>query len=59
MVLEYLKENSEKAFFSKEIADILKQPGVKISDILTIQRRGRQSLDFHSWLILATEDLRA
>jgi hypothetical protein len=39
MVLEYLKENSEKAFFSKEIADTLKESGVRISDVMSNARR--------------------
>jgi hypothetical protein len=39
MVLEYLKENSDKAFFSKEIAETLKDSGVKISDVMSNARR--------------------
>ena len=39
MVLESLKEHAEKAFFSKEIADTLKEPGVNISDVMSKARR--------------------
>jgi hypothetical protein len=38
-VLEYLKEHAGKAFFSKEIADSLKDSGVRISDIMSNARR--------------------
>jgi hypothetical protein len=39
MVLEYLKEHADKAFFSKEIADTLKESGVRISDVMSNARR--------------------
>jgi hypothetical protein len=39
MVLEYLKEHADKAFFSKDIADSLKDTGVRISDVMSNARR--------------------
>ena len=39
MVLEYLKEHADRAFFSKEIADSLKESGVRISDVMSNTRR--------------------
>jgi hypothetical protein len=39
IVLEYLKEHADRAFFSKEIADTLKDSGVRISDIMSNTRR--------------------
>jgi hypothetical protein len=39
MVLEYLKEHADRAFFSKEIADSLKESGVRISDVMSNARR--------------------
>jgi hypothetical protein len=39
MVLEYLKGNSDQAFFSREIAETLKELGVKISDVMSNARR--------------------
>ena len=39
MVLEYLKGHADRAFFSKEIADSLKESGVRISDVMSNARR--------------------
>jgi len=39
IVLEYLKEHADKAFFSKDIADALADSGVRISDVMSNTRR--------------------
>ena len=38
-ILDFLKENSDKALFSAEIAEALKDEGVKVSDIMSNVRR--------------------
>lgn len=39
MVLEFLKKNQDRAFFSTEVAEALKDKGVKLSDIMANMRR--------------------
>jgi len=39
IILSFLKENCDRAFYSNELAEILKEKGVKPSDIMTNVRR--------------------
>lgn len=39
IIMNFLKENSDRAFFSRELADALKDKGVKISDIMGSLKR--------------------
>jgi len=39
IVLDFLKENSDRSFYSKEIAEALKEKGIKPRDVMTHTRR--------------------
>jgi hypothetical protein len=42
LVLNFLEENSDKAFYSKEIVDALKDRNVKPSDVMTVVRKAER-----------------